>query len=394
LVFLPGLRAWLPRPERIQTLLYFDDRSRAESAAPRFQRAASLAIDSEAAGFHRYSDSICLIQLSTPAETFILDPLAFEVSDLLRGPLEDPSIPVLMHGGDYDMRLLDRDLSIRPVNLFDTQIAAQLLGEPAIGLSALLDTYLGVTLAKKYQRADWAERPLSDGMLQYAAADTQHLHALADLLRGRLEEKGRMDWAEEEFRRMEEIRWVEEAVEDPVQKVKRARDLSPREITRLRYLLEWRDGLARERDKAPFRIAGDPALIEVARSDPRSTKALAETKGFPTGLAFTQGDEILAELDRIRELPESELQGLPRPPRRGPGRPTPEEEDRIARLKGVRNRMAESLGLARGTLLSNGLLEALGRASPASLQEMESVPDLRLWQVRALGPELLKVMQP
>ena len=193
---------------------------------------------------------------------------------------------------------------------------------------------------------------------------------------------------------MEEIRWIEEEVEDPVQKVKRIRDLSPREVTRLRFLLGWRDGLARERDKAPFRIAGDAALIEVARSDPRSPKALADTPGFPTGMGYSHGEEILAELERIRGLPESQLQGLPRPARQGPGRPTQEEEDRIRRLKGVRNRLAEALGLARGTLLSNGLLEALGRERPQTVEAMESIPDLRRWQIRVMGRELLQVMNP
>ena len=149
-----------------------------------------LAIDLEAAGFHRYSDRVCLIQVSASDGTHVVDTLAVDPSPALRAPLESPDVRVLLHGGDFDLRLLDRDLDLHPVNLFDTQTAAALLGEASLGLASLLETYFDVRLSKKYQRADWAQRPLSTEMLEYAASDTQYLHALADLLGERLETLG------------------------------------------------------------------------------------------------------------------------------------------------------------------------------------------------------------
>ncbi len=178
-----------------------------------------VAVDLEAAGFHRYSDRVCLLQVSSSDQNFVVDTLAVDPSPVLRGPLESPTVTVLLHGGDYDLRLLDRDLDLHPVKLFDTQTAAALLGEPSLGLAALLEKYLDVHVSKKYQRADWARRPLPDEMLDYAASDTRHLHELADLLTERLDAVGRRSWAEEESALMETLRWNAEGDVDPVTKI-------------------------------------------------------------------------------------------------------------------------------------------------------------------------------
>ena len=163
-------------------------------AARRFEDAIAgaslLALDCEAAGFHRYSDRLCLVQLSTPHETFVLDPLAIDLTPHLGPFLEDPHRRVIMHGAAYDLRLLARDLGITIANLADTQVAASLLGEPAVGLQALLASHLGVSVSKKFQRADWAKRPLTREMIDYAAGDTRHLHRLVAILEGSCARRG------------------------------------------------------------------------------------------------------------------------------------------------------------------------------------------------------------
>jgi len=355
----------------------------------------SVALDCEAAGFHRYSDRLSLVQLTAGPVTFLLDPLSLDPREVLRPLVEDPAIEVLMHGADYDVRLLDRDLDLRLAGLFDTQIAASLLGENGIGLSALLDRYFGVKLTKKYQRADWAERPLSDGMKEYAAHDTLHLAGLADLMKERLETSGRMAWAEEEFRELEKLRWTpSEDDEDPVARVKGAKDLSPLESERLRAALRWRDGIARDRDKALFRVAGDPVLVEVARQGPSSVDQLANIQGMNGGLARGEGEPLVEEFSRIEALPEADLSPFPRGPRgNGRGRPLPEVEERFQRLKAVRNKHAEALGIDRGTLLPNAVIQAMADEPPASRESLASVPGLRRWQAGVLGDELIETLR-
>jgi ribonuclease D len=351
-----------------------------------------IALDCEAAGFHRYSDRLCLLQVSTAEATVIIDSLAFDPGDALRGPLGDPAVEVVMHGADYDLRLLDRDLGARVRGLFDTQVAAALLGESAIGLAALLEQYFGVKLSKKHQRADWARRPLPDDMLAYAAADTMHLRALADLLKDKLREIGRLEWALEECRLLEETRWLEEPDEDPVVRVKGARDLGPREVTALREALAWRDRIAKARDRAPFRVAGDQALLEVVVRQPRTPDALSEVKGMNPALARQEGEELVERLARVAALPEADLAGYPRRPRNGPGRMPPDVDERAERLKQVRNRRADELKIDRGTMLPNAVLLEVARLEPRSGDELAAVPGMRKWQAEVLGEALIATL--
>lgn len=374
---------------------YVQDSSQADGLVRDLETARRIALDCEAAGFHRYSDRLCLLQVTTQHDTYIVDPLAFDAEAVLRRSLEDPGVEVVMHGADYDLRLLQRDLNTNLRGLRDTQVAAALLGESALSLQALLESRLGLTLSKKYQRADWAERPLSDGMLDYAADDTRHLFPLADLLEKELREMGRDAWAEEECQALEETATApreEEEPEDPVARVKGARDLTAREVTALRSALEWRDALARERDRATFRIVGDGPLVEAVLRRPVTVGELAAIKGFSTRLAHADGDELLERLDRVAQLPDEELRGYPRSARRGPPRPPPEVEALADKLKRARNRRAEELGLDRGTLVPNATLAAVALEDPRNESELAHVDGIRRWQVEAAGAALLKVL--
>jgi len=375
---------------------HVQDISQAAGLTRDLKHAKRIALDCEAAGFHRYSDRLCLLQVTTDGGTYIIDALAFDPGDLLRAVLQDPGVEIVMHGADYDLRLLDRDLGIRLRGLFDTQIAAAVLGEPALGLQALLESRLGVTLSKKYQRADWAERPLSEGMLDYAAGDTRYLAELADLLAADLRAKGRAGWADEECRLLEESATVpreDEPPEDPVTRVKGARDLTPREVTALRALLEWRDALARERDRAPFRIVGDGPLLQAVVMRPVDARELAAIKGFPTALARSDGEALLELLDHVAQIPDSDLMGYPRSNRRGPPRPPPEVEALAERLKSARNHRAKELGLDRGTLLPNATILAIAGEAPRDEAALARVDGMRRWQVEAAGAELLAVLK-
>ncbi len=350
-----------------------------------------VALDLEAAGFHRYSDRVCLLQVSTGDQNFVVDTLAVEPSDVLRGPLESPDVEVLLHGGDYDLRLLDRDLDLHPVKLFDTQTAAALLGEPSLGLAALLEKYLNVQVSKKYQRADWAQRPLPDEMLDYAASDTRHLHELADLLAERLDAVGRRSWAEEESALMEALRWNADGDVDPVTKIKGVRNFELREVALIREAWLWRDEVARARDRAPFRVAGDRVLLEVVRERPRDVSALARVRGFSPQLAERSGKKLLDRLEQTDRLDDSELVGYPLGPA-GPRRPPPEIEEIANRLKVIRNEAAEALGIARGVLMSNTVILEIARIHPSSGEELAGITGVRRWQTETLADRFLTVL--
>src|SRR5690606_6783622 len=178
------------------------------------------------ASFHRFIDRVYLLQLSTRDQHAIIDPLPITAPALLGEMVEDPAVEVVFHDADYDLRLLHQDYGWQVRNVFDTRIAAQLLGLKAFGLAALLERYFGLKLEKKHQRADWSMRPLTADMLDYAAQDTMHLLGLRDQLHDELKAKGRLAWAKEEFERLEHIRWTTEGQENAFLKVKGTRDLT------------------------------------------------------------------------------------------------------------------------------------------------------------------------
>lgn len=387
-----------PTPLRPPLMSYIHIQSPSETAALErdLATADSIALDCEAAGFHRYSDRLCLLQLTVSDRTYVIDPLSFDPAELIRGPLEDPDVSVLMHGADFDLRLLARDLDVRLRGLVDTQVYAALVGEEALGLQSLLESRLGVKLSKKYQRADWAERPLTDGMLEYAAADTRHLEELVARLTAELEAVGRRQWADEECRALERVADdmgddLADAAEgaDPVARVKGARELSPRQVTALRAALEWRDEIARKRDRALFRVVGDSPLVEAVARQPLRIEELLDIRGFPRGLAREEGEALLRRLDAVAELPDSELKPYPRGVRRGPGRPPPELEALVDRLKGIRNEVAKELGLPRGTVLANAVVIAIAQAAPRKREELLAIDGMREWKADVLGDRLL-----
>jgi ribonuclease D len=349
-----------------------------------------VAVDTEAASFHKYRDRIYLIQLSDRSRTAIVDPLALDTLTPLGGLLAAPGVEKVFHDADYDLRVLDRDYGFRAANLFDTRIAAQLAAEPALGLAALLEKYAGVRLAKEYQKADWSRRPLSDAMLAYAADDTRHLPDLRDRLRARLAELGRLDWATEEFRRLEGLRWSAPGDgPDAYLRLKGVRALADRQLAALRLLYQWRERLAAEQDRAPFRIVGNDVLMAVSRSLPRTSAALAETPGVPASLAARYQAPLLDAVRDALALPDAALPHLERPkslPR------DPAFEARVERLKAVRTQVAQTLGLDPGVLCSRGILEAVARAMPADLTALAAIPEIRRWQVSVLGAPLLAAL--
>jgi ribonuclease D len=356
------------------------------------EREPLVAADTEAASFHRYRDRIFLIQLSSPSRTEIVDPLALTDLTPVGRLLAAPGVEKIFHDADYDLRTLDRDYGFRARSLFDTRIAAQLAGEPAVGLAALLEKYAGVKLAKEHQKADWSRRPLPPAMLAYAAADTEHLPALRERLRARLTELGRLAWAEEEFARLEDLRWTGAADgADSYLKIKGAKVLQPRQLAALRELYRWRETLGAEQDRATFRIIGNDALLAVARALPRAPADLAGITALPASLAGRYAPALLAAVRSAESLPDTDLPHVERPARQPRD---PAVEARVERLKAARNRMAIELALDPGVLCGRSTLEAVARTQPLPNDRagLARVGELRRWQVDVLGDALLAAL--
>jgi ribonuclease D len=350
----------------------------------------AIALDTEGASYHRFVDRIYLLQLSTRDKSAIIDPLPIGTPPVLGELLESPDVEVVFHDADYDLRLLQQDYGWHVRNIFDTRVAAQLLGIRAFGLAALLERYFDIKLDKRHQRADWSRRPLSADMLEYAALDTAHLLALRDRLAEELDRAGRRAWAQEEFALLEGTRWSPEDEDNAYLRIKGARDLTRRELAVLRELVPWRDAVARHSDRATFRVIGNEQLLAIAKVQPPTRDALGSIKGMPRGLLESRGAELLAAVRRGLVVPEAELPRFPRAPR---WERDTDFDARVIALKAVRDAAAQRLDLDPGVLGARDRLEAVARKNPATLEELAAIPELRRWQIEVMGEEFVRALR-
>ncbi len=370
--------------------LYLDKPAEVEGFLNQISDVRELAIDTEGASFHRFLDRIYLLQLSTRERNAIIDPLPIGSPRRLGDLLQDNSIEVVFHDADYDLRLLHQDYGWHVTNIFDTRVAAQLLGIKSFGLAALLEQFFDVKLDKKHQRADWSMRPLPHDMLEYAAQDTRYLLQLRDHMKSELERRGRWHWAQEEFARLEGTRWETEAEMEGFLRLKGARDLTRRELAVLREVSNWREKMAEQLDRATFRVMGNEVLFELARQAPRNVGELSSIKGMPRGMVERGGADLVAAIRRGLEAPEAELPKFPRGQRWNKDR---DFDDRVGRLKTVRDAAATRLELDPGVLCSRERLENVARSGAKSVDDLEKVPDLRRWQIEEMGEDFLKALR-
>ncbi len=302
--------------------------------------------------------------------------------------LADAGIRKIFHAADYDIRCLNRDFGIVIHGLFDTMISPQFLGEEKIGLADVLKKYFGIELDKQYQRADWAIRPLTEGMLRYAAEDTRHLHRLVAVLEEKLREKGRLAWVAEEFALLEMARFQEQ--NGPLfLRTKGATALDRRQLAVLEKLLQWRDREAQRRDVPPFKVIGNKSLLEAARLQPRTINDLAAVEGIPARLAERYGRDLLANIEAGLDVPEQALPVFPRGERR---LRDPQMEKRLILLKEWRQQKAGELEIDPGIVINNATLEEIAGRFPRRTEELAAIPGMKNWQRQVLGDDIVAVL--
>jgi ribonuclease D len=357
-----------------------------EDLARSLEGCRAIGLDTESDSLYHHREKVCLVQVATDGgDAYLVDSLAVDLAPLATA-MASPRLVKVLHGADYDVTTLKRDYGFRFEALFDTMLAARLLGRTELGLLAVARDELGVTLSKTNQKDDWSRRPLTPQQEAYALADVTHLVELRARLEAKLAAAGRLSWLREECDAVAALEPLARRRDpDAYLGVKGARRLAPRALAALRELHAWRERRAEETDTPAFRILGNETLVRLAEALPGDAAGLRAVSGVLPRLQ-RQADEILAAIRRARELQEAEL---PAPPRAV--RPVVSDATlkRIERLKAWRARKGQELALDGSVLLPQRLIEKLAETAPADLAGLGAVEGLRRWRVEAFGGEIV-----
>jgi ribonuclease D len=356
-----------------------------------------VAVDTESNSLHAYRERVCLIQFSTPAADYIVDPLGLPGLTALAPFFANPGQQKIFHAAEYDLVCLRRDYHFEFANLFDTMSAARTLGWPQVGLAAILDTHFGVTMNKKYQRADWKRRPLTAEQLDYARLDTHYLAALRDLQLQALTESGHGPEAHEEFERLARVRGESDTIEAADAKpasarpapaafwrVNGARDLTPAQAALLQTLFAYREREAQRLDRPPFKVMGEATLMALARHAPRRAEDLHGVPGMTPDQIHRHAHGVLHAIQQGLQAPAQ------RPPRAD--REPDIVRDRYDRLHTWRKDRARARGVESDVILPRTALWDLARRPPRTHGDLADITDFGPWRRATYGDEILALL--
>jgi len=363
---------WVDKPNK------FDQMVAELTAQPR------IAVDTESNSLHAYRERVCLIQFSIPKKDFVVDPMALDDLSSLGPVFSNLAIEKIFHAAEYDLICLRRDFGFEFANLFDTMQAARVLGYPMVGLDNILAEKFGLKIDKRHQKADWGARPLTTAQIDYARFDTHYLFQLRDQLELELREKGRLEYALEDFALACNVNDIREKSNGTSWKRFAGRkDLSVRELTILSELCECRNHIAQKLDRPVFKVIADEVLLGIARNIPEKDVDLAGLGMSPRQIKLW-GDEILTATRRGLENPLVK--------REQPPRPSDAMLRRLEKLKVWRKKVAGEMSVESDIVLPKYFLSTLAENPPKNIEDLEHVMIQSPTRFQKYGTEIYRLI--
>jgi ribonuclease D len=343
-----------------------------------------IAVDTESNSLFAYQEQVCLMQISSLREDFLIDTLELDDLSCLKPLFASGRQEKIFHAAEYDILCLKRDYHLEFSNIFDTMQAARILGIKEVGLGAILEKEFGVSQDKRYQRANWGQRPLAEALLIYASRDTRFLIPLRNILAERLNERGLMGLAVEDFSRLCKVEPQTGNGREAFWRIPGAQELSPRERAILAELYKLRQEKAKAANLPPFKILSNENLIAVARSDPESLEDLGEIHGLSPKLVNRYGDDLIQAVDRGRHAPP-----ISKPPRTA--RPTDEFLNRLEKLKLWRKEAGKKMEVESDIILPRDILESIAVKNPQDSASLKKVMADVPWRLEHFGERILSI---
>ncbi|MCK5542318.1 MAG: HRDC domain-containing protein [Desulfobacterales bacterium] len=348
-----------------------------------------IAVDLEADSMHHFKEKVCLIQIAGTKSACVLDPLKLNDFSILKILMEDEKIEKVFHGSDFDIRSLDREYKIRVNNLFDTEIACKFLGSKERGLASLLKKYFNVDQDKKFQKKDWSQRPLPKEMISYSVVDVLYLIELARILKQKLREINRLEWAQEEFLRQAQVRYENNNGPYHFMKFKGAGKMDKRTLAVLENLLNARVKIAEKRDLPLFKVLGAGEIKEIAFKKPLTFNNLQRLSILSKRQLSMYGELCVTAVNNALKLDNADM---PIYPKIKALKLHNIEHNRIKLLKKMREKRGEELMMEEGFLINNVLITEIAIKNTLTKEELESIKLMRKWQVEALSDDILKIL--
>ena len=341
-----------------------------------------VAMDTESNSLFAYRERVCLVQISSNREDFLIDPLELDDLGCLVPVMADPAVEKIFHAAEYDIICLKRDYGMEFKTIFDTMQAARILGVREVGLGAILESEFGVKQDKRNQRANWGQRPLPIQMLDYACQDTRYLIPLRDRLAERLNERGLMGLAMEDFARLCKVKAAGVEEREPCWRISGSQGLDGRERAILAELCEMRESLASTSDRPPFKILPNECLTALAKAKPKVKEDLEGIPGLSPRLIDRYSRDILAAVEKGRSATP-----IPKPPRS----PRPDQAflDRLERLKTWRREAGKKMEVESDIILPRDILEAVVSRDPQDISDLKKVMVDVPWRWEHYGGEIL-----
>ena len=343
-----------------------------------------IAVDTESDSLYVYHEKVCLIQFSTNAVDYLVDPLSGIDISALGVIFADPNIEKIFHAAEYDVICLRRDYGFEFTNLFDTMQAARILGLPKLGLSSLLEEFFSIIVDKRFQKADWGKRPLSPAMVHYARLDTHYLIPLQKKLSSALQKSKQLNVAHEDFVRI--ARSTSSPNDKPCYTAVRGyHTLAPQQLAVLAELCAYRERVANQADLPPFRILSSAVLLEIAKTSTDGSEELSAVHGLSDRLLRRHSKGLLEAISL----------GKSKAPVYLDRRCKPSETYiiRLERLKKWRLQLANEKTVESDVILPREILEEIAKIDPTTDQDlallMQDVPE----RFHLYGPSILKILK-
>jgi len=369
---------------------WVDTRQGLQQVVDCFKNQKAIGVDLEMDSMFHYHEKICLIQMATEQDTFIIDPLPISSMSLIKPLFENPRIKKVFHGADYDVRSIFRDYGIEINNMLDTELASRFLGVQHTSLESVLNSRFDVVLDKRFQKKDWSQRPLPDHMVTYAARDACFLVPLAKELEKELRKKKRLSWVKEECLWLSKVRPAANGQGPLFLNFKGAGRLKPRDLVILEALLQYRRGVAMAKDRPLFKTIGNAALLTLANRKPASLKQLKAIRALSSRQSKQYGQELVATIQAALKTPEDEHPVYPK--RRAPSL-KPVVSNRIKELKTWRDAKAGDLEIDASIVLTKMLICDIAKQRPGSIRQLTTTKGLRSWRVKEFGREIIALLK-